>query len=284
MKASVRVLSLKRSTERRRRFEAEAARVGLHFEYRDGIEAGALEGDRAASLADQDRAQRRYGRTLGLAEIACAEGHRRIYRELAASGDDAAVVVEDDVQFGDGFAQVLLALQGAGRVVAERSQVFLLGRNLGYPERPLWLRRSRAWRLTSGHQLLPVVRSDGALHGTFGYVITRTAATSMLAGERLISAPADAWDLFREAGSLQAIWVLDPPVVLHPLVRTDSLISDERARIAAEQKLAGGASATALARAVRIATDPARLARSVSHRLRWQRFKRAAYDWLSRVS
>lgn len=278
------MLSLKRSVERRQRFEAEAARVGLTFAYCDGIDARDLAHGREAAPVDQDRAQSRYGRRLGPAEIACAEGHRRIWRELLAGNGDAAVVLEDDVSLDDAMPEVLASLQRSGLDPACEPQIVLLGRNLQYSDLPLWLARRHPRQLTDRHRLLRVVKSDGALHGGFGYLVTRAAAEALLAKEPVISIPADAWDLFRQAGALRTVWVLEPPVVLHAQVRTDSLIGPERARIAAELSAAEGQYPGVLGKVLQVATSPRRLARSIRHRVGWQRLKRLAYAWLSRVS
>lgn len=285
MKANIKAwcLSLPRSVERRRQFDAEAARAGLAFEYVDGLDARGAEAGELSRLADQRLAEQRFGRRLSPGEIACAEGHLRIYRHLLDSDAGAALIFEDDTLLAESFRDVLKGLAGLGSEFMHRRLVLLLNDRQSYQAYPLWVRRRRMVPVASEQGLLEVVRSDNALHGTFGYMITRNAAAAILDAEREISVPADAWDIFWKSGALQSIWVLDPPAVLHPANREDSLIGKQRARIKAQIR-ENHESGTGFSKVLRMIANPRRIAASIAYRLRWRTVKCLAYNWLSWLS
>ncbi len=280
MKLSVVCLSLRRTADRRARFEAEARRTGLSFEFWDAPDARDLTPAALATLADQDMAQRRFGRRLGVTEIACAEGHRQIYRRLVEGSDDAVVVFEDDVDLGDRVVDVVNALAGFDEEVGQRREIYLIGGCRGYESYPLWLRRRRPRPVTPDHSLLRVVRSARALHGTFSYVITRAAARAILESEPVISTIPDPWDLLLAEKTLDDVWILDPPVAVHERESSQSMLEAERQAIEADtahRRLAKGI----IRRAALIVISPGRLFKSVAYRLGWRRVKRVAYEWLS---
>lgn len=49
---------------------------------------------------------------LSLGEIGCFLSHRRAWEKIVASGDDAGLIVEDDIVVGDDFAAVLALASG----------------------------------------------------------------------------------------------------------------------------------------------------------------------------
>ena len=285
MKANIKAwcLSLPRSVERRRQFDAEAARAGLAFEYVDGLDARGAEAGELSRLANQRLAEQRFGRRLLPGEIACAEGHLRIYRRLLDSDAEAALIFEDDALLAESFRDVLKGLAGLGSEFMHRRLVLLLNDRQSYQAYPLWVRRRRKVPVASEQGLLEVVRSDNALHGTFGYMITRNAAAVILDAEREISVPADAWDILWKSGVLQSIWVLDPPAIFHPASREDGSIGQERALIEA-QSYAELHGETGLRKLLRIFSDRRRIAASVAHRLRWRQLKCWTYALLSQLS
>jgi len=283
LKLHVFCLSLRRTSDRRARFEAEAHRVGLLFQFCDAPDATTLAPEALLALADQDRAVARFGRPLGLTEIACAEGHRQIYRRLADSDADAAVVFEDDVTLDDRVVDVVNGLKGLDGQFGDLREVHLLGGREGYEDYPLWLSRKGPRALPPAHALRRVVKSDRALQRTCSYVITRAAARAILESEPAISASADQWDLRLVEGTLQAIWVLQPSVAFHPRESADSLLQAERLVLEAEvsrRRLAQGL----VRRAGSVAASPRRLVRSLAYRLGWRRAKRIVYAWLSRAT
>lgn len=229
-------LSLPRSIERRRQFDAEAARVGLVFEYVDGPDAGRADGGGLSRLADQVAAEMLTGRRLSQSEIACAEGHLRIYRLFLDSDAQAALVLEDDARLAEDFREVLKGLAGLGTVFLRRRLVLLLNGQKSDEGCPIWVRRGRRMPVLGKQSLFDVVQCFNAPWGSYGYMITRSAAAAVLNAQRQIGVPADWWRLFWKSGVLEGIWILDPPAVFHPLNNNDSLIERERAHMVARAR------------------------------------------------
>ncbi len=283
MEFDVFCLTLPRSADRRAHFDSEAKRLGLTFEYVYGPDAKESPPGKLEALAVQERATAWLGRPLGLTEIACAEGHRQIYRNLTNCGSDAALVLEDDIRLDDRFVDIVNGLRKLDPETGRRAEVFLLGCLEESPKYPLLLRRRRPQRVTESHSLLRVVRSNLALQGTYCYLITRAGAAAILRNEPMVITTADAWDLRRLEGTLQDVWVMEPRAAFHDAVALDSLIDIARSGVEMETERLRRTWPNRIKRAARSLTNPRRFMRSVAYRLGWRHVEHAVYALLSRL-
>jgi GR25 family glycosyltransferase involved in LPS biosynthesis len=276
-------LTLPRSIDRRASFDSEAKRVGLAFEYVYGLDARESPPGQLEALAIRERAMVWLGRPLALTEIACAAGHRQIYRTLVAGKADAALIIEDDIRLDDRFVEIVNGLKKLDPETGRRAEIFLLGCLERCKNYPLLLRRRKPQRVTDSHRLVRVVRSDLALQGAYCYLITRAAAAAVLRNEPMVATTADAWDLRRLEGTLQDVWVMEPRAAFHDAVALSSLI--DIARSGAEMEAEGLRKTWPhrIKRAVRISSHPRKLARSLAYRLGWRRVEYAVYALLSRL-
>lgn len=280
MNFRVHCLSLPRCRDRRAKFQQEADRIGLSFSYVDGPDAQQMPVDQLIKLADQSLAQSRIGRSLTLGEIACAEGHRQIYRRLSAKMEDAAVILEDDVTLDNQFCDMLQGIRKLERELTGRRVLILLG-GPWIHRLPLLLSRRQPLQVSRAHRLHRVLRSHNALHGTYGYMISHSAAVGLLEAEPRISVAADAWDHFWAAGVFQDIWVLEPQVVFHSADFSGSMLVTERLKLEQEKARLARRPSARLRRLARILISPGRMISSLGTRLGWLRIKTALYSLLS---
>jgi glycosyl transferase family 25 len=90
------VINLDRAPERLAHMQREFGRIGVAFTRIAATDGQALDpGDRVNALE---------GRPLSRGEAACFISHRRCWQALVESGESHAVVLEDDVFFGEGAA------------------------------------------------------------------------------------------------------------------------------------------------------------------------------------
>lgn len=209
------VISLQRAHERRRLMRAQLELPGMPpYRFLDALDARAAGAERLAGLADRAASLRHIGRQLTATEIACAHSHLQAYEHILASRLPAAIVLEDDVLLSCQFTTVV------GRVLPmidpTQRQVVLLSH----------MDRYSAWggrpvdRLRT---LYPVYEAYGA----HAYLITASAAKSMLERLRPLHTMADDWRYFAMAGVTEVRGLVPYLVGTSPLAN-DSQIGSER--------------------------------------------------------
>lgn len=277
-------LTVGSSQARRVRFQAQAEALGLDFTFVEGPDAKATVAEEILALADQDKASRWLGRPLGLTEIACAEGHRCIYRRMLAEGCGFAIILEDDIELTAEFSAVAAGLAEEAAQGAMRAEVFFLGGREGFEHLPLWVSQRRARSVAGRHLLRPVVRSDRALQRTCSYGLTYEATRAILARHPLVETTADSWDYWLATSTIERAWILEPPVALHAAMPADSLIDLERCRIERDAQRQERTPAGLWRKTNRLFREPHRLIRGLALALGWRRFTRWLYALLSRVT
>lgn len=89
------VISLPRS-KRRPIITGRLAQLRIPFRFVDAIHGSTLNDETIADIYDDARMRRRMGRSLTRNEIGCALSHREAYRQIIATGCEAAIILEDD--------------------------------------------------------------------------------------------------------------------------------------------------------------------------------------------
>ena len=187
------VINLARSRERRNAMEHGLDRAGVAASFAravDGREFG-------------EKCHAWIARTpLSVGEAALTLSHRKIWRALLASADTHAIVLEDDVRLGEGFAE--LVQRDWSRFDFDIVKIETMFDKV-------WLSRRGE---TLGARAL--YRLGGEHHGAAGYVISREGARRALAASRAFKLPIDVVILGRgaiERGAIRA-WQLWPAAVV----------------------------------------------------------------------
>jgi glycosyl transferase, family 25 len=176
---AVRVISLEKSIDRRQLFIQMAGDTKLDWAFFPA-HTGATE-----PLQYDDRvAVRRWGRPLSSSEIGCYASHFKLWEWLANSDYDQAIIFEDDV-IADWAMIERLAVNRFGD-----HGINLLHLHTLYP----FKFRIVKYRLFSPQSHL--VRPVGIVLGTAAYLLTRTAARTLVLNYSIVAAPAD-WILTR---------------------------------------------------------------------------------------
>jgi glycosyl transferase family 25 len=159
----VRVISLESAQRRRERFTGDAAAATIEWEF-----FAACTGPAAPLTYDPKGAIRRAGRKLSPGELGCYASHYKIWEAFLQSDADQIIVLEDDVLVDWALLARLAAHDFSG------GPVDLLRFYSTHPFRY----KIASYRFLSPHSHL--VRAEGSLLGTQGYLLTRRAAEALL--------------------------------------------------------------------------------------------------------
>jgi len=187
------VINLARSPERRVKVAAQLQKIGIAYEFVDGVEGADLD------LADPQVIDPALLETAwfrpGIA--GCAFSHLRVYEKMLADNVDWALVLEDDVTLPNDLAR--LAEIVAGHM--NGAEVVLL--NFLSPD-VCKMSRHGLIRLPASRQLVfPVnVNKPGS---SAGYIITRDACKRMVESIVPFQARPDNWGHFFDKGAIDRV-------------------------------------------------------------------------------
>ena len=219
------VVNLARSLDRRAHITRELKKTRLDYEIVTAVDGRELDLTDAALTAPAFVARGVFPE----GSAGCALSHLNIYRQIVESGQDVALILEDDVilpaDLGRLAEEVARHLSGA--------EAALL--SVDCPD-PVQLSREGAVQL-SGARLLALPIDIAQPRSTGAYLITREACERMIKFLLPIRANADAWRLFYQEGVLDRVRCVTPLPVLKSANLTStigyySLGSGLRARLA----------------------------------------------------
>ena len=198
------VINLARSPERRASMTAQLTECGIDFEIVKAVDG------RELNMADVEVIEAIAPSFLAAdwfrpGHAACAMSHLSVYRKILASGEDLALVLEDDVT-------VPADLGSLANAVAEHltgAEVALLNFDSPYKCK---MSRQDAKELPSGRQLVLPVDVSQPVSGA-AYLITRKACERMNEGAVPIRAKVDNWAHFYHAGIIDRIRCVVPLAV-----------------------------------------------------------------------
>ena len=205
------VISLADAKARRAGIAENLASLDLAFEFVDAVDGrqgmpALRPGERL--FADPKDTVAQFGRRFSPMEVACYLSHLRLMSRFAASGVDAALVMEDDMRAGAELPALLaelLALPLRWELIRLHQLLFSAGRRVVLP-------------LLGGRCVL--ARPRGGIEGTGAYLVNRSGARSMSAWLGNIRVPIDhALDRFWESGARQY------SVLPNPVWRAESCAS-----------------------------------------------------------
>ena len=193
------VINLASAEERRQAIKKQFDKVNLTCELWPAVEAEALTIEQKQLVDHQQRAARAVP-PIDVSALACLMSHMAVFRNLVEIGDDMLAVFEDDAILHTNLPGFLKALEGK----AHKFDIIML-QGSARPYLPVY-------QVTSANTIGRIRYEDT---GTYGYVITRTAAAHILKRFPFPVYEID-WILprFWENGLRNVLWV-NPPLVFH---------------------------------------------------------------------
>ena len=180
----------------------------------DAVDGRALAGGRLGGVYDDAAARGHLGRSLTAPEIGCSASHLEAFRQIAARGTSAALVLEDDALLGHLFLEVLR------RVLATLDPALPMAVLLSH------VHRYSAWGARRVDRRHALYRPYSA-YGAHAYLITLAGARAMAARFERLFTVADDWAYFAKAGILEVSALVPYIVGTSPLSRM-SQIGDQR--------------------------------------------------------
>lgn len=104
------VISLRSATDRRDRSKAALEKLGLSFEFIDGVDGNALTRNEISAVYDEAGNHRDFKHQLSPPEIGCYLSHYTAWQKIAELSTPA-IVLEDDFQISDDFSELLDYIQ-----------------------------------------------------------------------------------------------------------------------------------------------------------------------------
>ncbi|MGX5664356.1 glycosyltransferase family 25 protein [Rhizobium daejeonense] len=177
MKIGAYVINLDRSIERWRCLTAQAAQFDMQFLRVSGVDGAAIPAEKRIEI-DEPAFLRQNGRLMLDGEYGCYRSHLKALSTFLESDNDAAIIIEDDVEIPPKLIERAEAILDA---VPDAELVKLLNH------------RSRWFRLRKISQLGDQV--GRCLHGPQGsaacYLVTRKGAEKLLSSIRVMNYPLD---------------------------------------------------------------------------------------------
>ena len=100
-KMKIYIINLKTSTDRKQYIEQLLSPyqdfIDVHFV--EAVDGRVLSDEQLSEVWNQKETYKTYGRFMKGGEIGCSLSHRKCYEEILKNGDDAALILEDDVVF-----------------------------------------------------------------------------------------------------------------------------------------------------------------------------------------
>lgn len=184
------VISLPTELARRESVTRQLDGMGFSWSFFDAISYRKTDVRTLWGEAQLAEGEARYGRVFTLGEIACAQSHFEVYRQLAHSEFDVALILEDDFLAEPNFPDFIAELQ---RGEADWFDLLFLGYSKLTPAAQATIYR---FMPVLKERTLASVRVGKAwrewTYGNVAYAITRKAAAHVIAAPRLYTL-ADDW-------------------------------------------------------------------------------------------
>jgi glycosyl transferase family 25 len=188
------VISLKRSTSRRKLMQKQLAREKVDFEFFDATDGLTITDEWIErNLSSDFKSDYKYykDRFITKGALGCSDSHRRVWREIirtAASESEKFLVLEDDCYIPRGGCNVI---KNCASLLGVNNYEFIL---LYYTTRHKTnLDFAMSVSVVGGYSVYPYPSTPTA--SSLGYVITRNGAEKLLSSQNMVlTRMADSWD------------------------------------------------------------------------------------------
>jgi len=218
------VNTLERLADRRVRMKQILDSYIIPYEFFNGPDGRKLERAEIEEAYDEGKTRKNLGRVMSPSEIGCTMGHRAIYKKMMDENIEKACILEDDVVLDDDFPQILAFLDDFNF----KNTVVKLD---NYLERNTFCSMWVNERISDRVMLRKPVTTQWM---TWGYVMDRRAAMSILQAWPKIEFVCDDWKRMGAAVELRCV----QPAVVHQNVTLESAIDEDRKELLGKTKQA----------------------------------------------
>lgn len=177
------IISLPQHQERRLIISKQLNRLGLKFEFIDGVDGKKLE-QNALAKVDLNFCEEKFDHCMNISEIGCALSHIKTYEKIISENIKNAIILEDDAYLLSSFPRVLAA---AIKSCPEFEFMYLFhGKAKSWPFKK---------KLVEGYKLaryrFPSKDSKRCIIGAVGYVLSLDGAKRLVELAYPVRMPAD---------------------------------------------------------------------------------------------
>ncbi len=204
MNIPVFVISLKGSSERRRRLDEHFNKMGIAFEWYDAIYGKELSEKEIEASCNME-AVNRAPNWLTRSAIGCALSHINIYKEIIRRQAPYAIIFEDDVVINKDFQKHIEALLPQ----LKKNEIISLFYQSWYP---LELVKESATEFDKNYKLYEVADMVQPISAA-AYLVTLDACKTLIASIVPISYTADSWGEFKKNAAFDSFRCVYPRLV-----------------------------------------------------------------------
>lgn len=201
------IINLESDHARRESMESQAKRLDLCFELIPAVDGRKI----PANLLSILKRKHSYAVTPG--EIGCSLSHLTVYKKLALSDDDCALVLEDDIFLPNDLSHFLNEIE---REIPKNTPcLYLLSKVNHYNSKTIL-------NLSNGHSVHDVYNAAFS----HAYIINKPAARVLLDKLFPVWCVADQWQTFKEFGFVRVFGVIPEYVSTDPIYESITTIGN----------------------------------------------------------
>ena len=160
---------MKKSTDRRANVTSQMKKLGVDFEFIDGVDGRELSQSYVDSVFDKETAQKIW-KPMTRGEIGCSLSHISIYKKMIAENIKFSIILEDDLKLSDDFVKVVNEL--INKVPSHIDIVKM------YHNRAKFYWWQKSYNIIDEYR---IEKMHTIVAGTVGYYITLSGAKKILA-------------------------------------------------------------------------------------------------------
>jgi len=200
------IINLLRSTERRKEMQRQLKKLGLPYIFVEAVDAASIPDEVFHEIAPSPNMRK--------GEVACVLSHISAYREFLQSGDNYALIMEDDCIINEDLPSLMDDIEN----YIKPDHITLLT-YYWCREGVLRLKvhdRKGGYSFSSPHELWGVARAGA-------YIVSRKIAQNILDFHRtLVKCTADNWLVYQREGIISGVHCIYPqPVQENPTFGSD---------------------------------------------------------------
>ncbi|EMF0918947.1 MULTISPECIES: glycosyltransferase family 25 protein [Providencia] len=213
------VLSLKDSKRRSIFSQNNHFLVGDYIFF-DAVEGKLLSNDYIRSINESTK---RYKRSIGKNEIACADSHIAIYQDMIKKEIEWAIIFEDDVIIDKKISQLITYEKNN----LDKMSIYILGGQDGLPSKEMIVTSKKDKIMVSDNiELKKTIASSKYIYRTCCYLIHLELAKKIVEKRKTHFFLADDWSFLHKNKIINDFYISD--CVTHPIDLDNSIIQNER--------------------------------------------------------
>lgn len=201
------IINLESAHDRRESIVLQTMRAGLSYELIPAVDGRKIPANVMSLLKKDDS----YAVTPG--EVGCSLSHLAVYKALASSDNECALVLEDDVLLPENLSDFLNEIEGS--IPKESPCIYLLSKVNHYNGKSIL-------DLSNGHSVHSVYNAAFS----HAYIINKAAACILLEKLFPVWCVADQWVTFKEFGLTQLFGVVPEYINTDPVYESVTTIGN----------------------------------------------------------